>query len=262
MKKINLFIAAASTAMLCGCVSERVVVQGAPPPVHSSHAPIRMTTQANANFSVTDEANAKLRVAFRWNAAEKSFCKKLAERLAGKVVLDKADILLNAEGDVLISLEPEFELLDKSGNYYRINCNQIAVKLYSAQKIYAVNDIELAPLPRKLGIHKAKEQYLTPAVNALEPFIRKELDKISGEQIAVSIVDFSLANVQEQPDSEYIAVQVNRISNILRSTGGIIKFTNIRQDVSKAKCSFRVVYMKDRFPQGITNVLNLKLANK
>lgn len=262
MKKINLFFAAVSVLFFGGCASDKVVIQRKPQPLPAAHAPVRATTTANANFTVADEVNAKLRVSFYPSPAEKSFCIKLAKRLADSVVLDKADIVLSSGGDVVISLKPEFELIDKTGNYYRVNCNEFTASIFSKQKIYAMTTIEPAPLPRKLGADKAKNQYMKPIADAIVPFLKKELDKISNGQIAVSIVDFSLKNIQENPEPQYVAAQVNRIAQVLSSMSGVINYTNIRQDVSKAACSFRIVYLKEQFPQGITNVLNLKLASK
>ncbi|MBQ9775750.1 MAG: hypothetical protein IJW17_06900 [Lentisphaeria bacterium] len=262
MKKVNLLIAAVSVALSCGCTIDRVRVSPEPQPLPAAPAPVKMVTQADADFSVASEVNTKLRVVFNWTDAEKSFCTKLAERLAGKVVLDEAEIVRNSQGDVVITLQPEFELVDKTGEYYRINCNQIAVSIASKQKVHAVTTVEPKALPRKLGAQNAKNQYLTLAVEQIAPFLKKELEKLSKEQVAVSVVDFALKNVQEQPESQYVAAQINKITRILSSTSGVINFTNIRQDVSKAACSFRVVYLKEQFPQGISNVLNLKLAGK
>ena len=262
MKKTNLLFAVIALALSNGCAIESAQISPEVKPIRKAPAPVRAVTQADANFSVVSEVSTKTRAVFNYPAAEKTFCQNLAVRLAGTVVLDKAEIVFNSPGDVVIKLSPEFELLDKTRNYYRIKCNQISVSIASRQKVYAMTTIEPKPLPRKLGIQNAKNQYLAPAVKAIVPFLKKELEKISNKSVAVSVLDFSLANAQKNPESQYVAVQVNKISKILSSTPGIINFTNIRQDVSRATCSFRVVYLKDRFPQGLSNVLNAKLAGK
>lgn len=262
MKKNNLLFAVIVMVLSNGCAIENAQISPKVQPIRQAPAPVRVVTQADANFSIVNEVNTKLRVVFNWSAAEKSFCEKLAVRLAGAVILDKAEIVLNSSGDVIITLLPEFELLDKTREYYRIKCNQIEVSIASKQKVYAMTTVEPKSLPRKLGVQNAKNQYLAPAVKTIAPFLKKELEKISNESVAVSVVDFSLANVQENPESQYVAAQVNRISQILSSTPGVINFTNIRQNVANATCSFRVVYLKEKFPQGITNMLNLKLAGK
>ena len=263
MKKTNLLATVVFSMLFSGCAIENAYVPPAKPqPLPPGQAPVRTVTQANANFSVSSEVSTKLRVRFKWTSGEQTFASKLAERLAGNVVLEKAEIVLNSKGDAFITIDPAFELIDKTRNYYRINCKQISVAIASNHKIYAIKTVELKPMPRKLGAQNAKDQYLAPAVEAIAPFLKNELERISREEFSVSILNFALANVQEHPESQYVSAQINRIAEIMRTTPGIVNFENIRQDVSSATCSFRVVYLKDRFPQGLSNVLNTKLAGK
>lgn len=263
MKKINLLFAAAALTFCFGCGGD-ITVEPQPtlPPLPPAPAPVTVTTQADANFTVASETNTKLRADFKWNNSEANFSCKLAERLADQIVIQNADLTLNGKCDVTIIIMPEFELKDKTGNYYRINCNQIKVSLVMAQKTGAIKVIELKPMPRKLGIEQAKNQYLDPAVKKLVPFLRKELTRLSNEEVAVGIVNFALANIQEQPSSEKVAKEVERIADIMKNMNGIINYTVIRQDVNKAQCTYRVVYLREKFPQGLRNALNLKLANK
>lgn len=262
MKKTILLIAAATALAFSGCTIEPAYVPDKPAPLPVAPAPARMLNQANANFSVSGEVNTKLRAFFKYPESEHNFALKLAQRLSERVVLEKADLVVQNAGDIAITLNPEFELLDQTGNYYRMICRQISVTIASPHKVYAVTTVTPTALPRKLGAQPAKDQYLAQAVDALVPFLKKELEKLSREQVAVSVVDFGLANVQAYPESQYIAGGINRITQILNTTPGIINFTNIRQDVASASCSFRIVYLKEHFPQGISNVLNLKLAGK
>ena len=262
MKNTQIFLGILSGLLLTGCVLDDPELQPEIKPLPAQEAPARQRTQAEANFSVTSEVSTKLRVTIVPGNEERSFCRKLAQRLAGRVVIDKAELVLDSNGDAQIVLDPEFELKDQSGSYYRIICNQINAKIVSNRKVYAMTTIEPKSMPRKLGLQNAKNQYLAQAADALAPFLSKELEKISNKDVAVCIVDFALANAQEQPDSRSVAIQIDKIARILNSTNGIINYTNIRQDVSRATCSFRVVFLKDQFPQGLTNVLNLKLASK
>lgn len=262
MKKIYWFVIAVTVVFGNGWAIEKAQVSPKVKPLPPTVAPIRTHSQAEANFSVASEVNTKVRVAFNWNSSENTFCANLAERLAGKAILDKAEIVPKASADVEIVILSEFELVDKSGEYYRINCTKVSVSIVSKEKVYAMTTVEPKALPRKLGAQKAKNQYLPQVVEELVPFFRKELERLSNEHVVVCVVDFALANMQEKPDARYVAAQVNKIAQILSSTPGIISFSNIRQDVSKATCSYRIVYLKKQFPQGISNVLNLKLAGK
>ena len=147
-------------------------------------------------------------------------------------------------------------------SYYRVNCKQIDVSISTGKKVYAAMTCEVENLPRKLGLQNAKDQYLPQAVNAIAPFLGKELERISNEQVAVSEVNLTLANFQTKPEARYVSEQVNRVAEILSAMSGVLNFTNVRQDVNKATCTFRIVYLKEQFPQGIANVLNAKLSGK
>ena len=262
MKKSNLLFAAAALALCIGCAGNTDMPQPPVPPLPPAPAPVIHETQADANFTVTSETNAKLRASFKCDQSEHDFSRKLAERLLDQVILQNADLVMNGDSDILIVIAPEFELKDKTGNYYRIICNQIKVSMILNQKTIALKTIELKPMQRKLGIEQAKNQYLKPAVAKLVPYLRKELNRINNEHVAVAIVDFALANTKDQPSSDSIAKEVKKIAGIMVSTPGIINSSVIRQDVDKATCTYRVVYLKDKFPQGLQNELNLKLANK
>lgn len=273
MKTINLFHAAVFAMLASGCASdqppqaaERKIVVSAPvapvTPVEPAPAPIRTATEAKATFSVADEVNTKLRVAFISSGEEKGFAAKLARRLAAKVVVSKADIVLQEPCDMVINIAPEFEIIDKTREYYRVNCKQIDVTIRTARKIFAAMTCEVENLPRKLGLQNAKEQYLPQAVNEIAPFLGKELEKISNDHVAVSEINLTLANLQSRPEPRYVSAQVNRVAEILGSMSGVLNFTNVRQDVNKATCTFRVVYLKEQFPQGFANVLNAKLSGK
>lgn len=274
MKKFNIFTAAVFAVLASGCASdnlppqaeERNIVVSAPavpvPPVKPAPAPIRTVTQAKATFSVASEVNTKLRIVFAAHGNENVFTAKLARRLAGKVVVSKADIINSGVCDMVINITPEFEVIDKTREYYRVNCKQIDVSISTGRKIYAAMTCEVENLPRKLGLQNAKDQYLPQAVNAIAPFLGKELERISNEQVAVSEVNLTLANLQTKPEPRYVSEQVNRAAEILSAMSGVLNFTNVRQDVNKATCTFRIVYLKEQFPQGIANVLNAKLSSK
>lgn len=262
MKCAYLFSSALLLLLLCGCSSAAPRIPQQPQkPLPPQQPPQRRISQVNASFTVADEINTKLRVFFDISS-ERAFSSKLAQRLAGRVVLKKAELTLSGRGDAVILIRPEFETVDVSGSYHRINCNQISVAISAKDKIYAMTTIEPKALPRKLGAQKAKDQYLAPAVKAIEPFLRRELERLSREEVAVSVVNFSLANTGAVPTSLEMAVRVNKIANMLRSMPEILNFTNIRQDAATATCSFRIVYLSKRFPQGLRNVLNLRLAAK
>lgn len=259
MKKVTMFLLGGVGLIWSGCTP--IYVQPRPEPFPVESSPINKNTQVDRNaFSIDSEVRDKLRVMIFDNKKEFSFCKKLANTLASSVITDNSEIISSTPYDVAIFLDPEFELIDKDGEYYRINCEQLTVTIRSARKVYAVKVIEPKPLPRKLSIDKAKDQYIKSAAAEISPFLTAELEKIANYEIGVSEVGFNLQNVSEKADSADISENVEKISRILRSTPGIVNYTLLNQDINKAHCTFRIVYLKDDFRQGLTNVLNVKLT--
>ena len=262
MKKHQLSVLAALLCLGTGCVPGEVVVQQRPAPIPVEPVEVRPITQAEATFSVASEAKTKLRVRIRFPEDEKTFSAKLAQRLTNRVILSEAEVVLGEPSDMTLLITPEFELLDKSGDYYRIVCKQVAVSLSDSRKLYAEGVIEPEALPRKLGVQNAKDQYLNPVADKMASYLREQLGELSSKEIGVSILDFKLANVSEKVKSEDVAARVLQIAAILDDMPGVINYADIRQDVANASCSFRVVYMKEKFPAGLANVVNNALAKK
>ena len=265
MKKNILIICGALTAVLTGCrpfVGETYV----PPqqqPAPAVHSPIHVKTRAaEDSFSIESAVNTKLRIKIVFGTSEKTFCRKVAERLMNAVLLDNAELSINDPYDAVITLVPEFELVDSDGGYFRVKCTEFTAQIISDKKVYSSKTIEPAPLPRKLGLDNAKNQYVNPVVNALTAYLGKELQKISNNDISATEIRFVLKNFRENADSASIARQVEKISSILHSMPGIVNYTNVAQHTSQAAVTFRIVYLKDKYPQGIVNAINVKLETK
>ena len=258
MKTKNIFLLACAGFVLAGCT--QVYVSPRQESLPAEKSPINQNTQVNNNaFSIDSEVITKIRVKVFSDKSEESFCKKLSQRIASSMLSENSEIVTVDPYDISIFLNPEFELFDKDGEYFRVDCRQITATIRSARKIYASKTIELKPMQRKISLARAKEQYLNPAAAELAPFISNELAKIAQSEIGVSEIKFNLANIREKADSADIAYQVDRISRILSSTSGILNYSVIEQNINKASCTFRVVYLKDNVREGLTNVLNIKL---
>ena len=125
MKKNILIICSALTSALTGCTpfvgDTYVPVQQ--PAAAAVHSPIHVKTRAaEDSFSIESAVNTKLRLKIVFSASEKTFCRKVAERLINAVLLDNAELTINDPYDAVISLVPEFELVDSDGGYFRVTC--------------------------------------------------------------------------------------------------------------------------------------------
>lgn len=263
MKKMKRFVFAIfAAAALTGCQSTTVKQ---PVPAAESQQNIQnqpVPTQATVDFSLDSATEAKLRAKFAWNDKEDTFCRDLARRLAQSGMLNYVDIVSdkNKNCDIVITLNPEFEEKDKSGNYYNIVCNQIVASIQSSAKINSIITIEPKSMPRKLGLKNAKAQYLKPAVKELSPALIAALQKLNSDKLAVSNIKFQLKKNNDKPTNARGAAAVTQISDILKNMPGVLEYTNISQCGTLNTCTFRVVYLRANYPQGIYNALNLKLA--
>lgn len=262
MKKNILIVLGISTSIFAGCIPyvEPTYVppqQQSPMPPPS---PVREKTHvAEDSFSIESAVNTKMRIKIICSQSERSFCRKLAERLITSVFLENAELTLNDPCDAVVHLIPEFEEVDKDGGYFRIKCTQVTAQIKSDRKIYASTTVEPAPLRRKLGLDNAKNQYVNPVAKALAAYLKEELQRISNNDISVTEMRFALKNPRRTVDNIAISHQVERIHRILRSMPGVVNYTNVAQHTSQAAVTFRIVYLKDKYPQGIVNAVNAKL---
>ena len=262
MKNSVLFSAAVlGTLVFCGCIIPDADVSPRVKPLPTpAVAPQPVSQVAVTSFTIENEVNTKLRAKINYSGLEADFSRRLAERLAATVILNKAEIVTGGPYDIAISVAPEFEIKDTDGEYTRAICREVVISVQINGSIYASKVIEPAPLPRRLGVANAKNQYLKQVASAAADFLSKNIDNISNSHIGVSELTFRLASTDGKLDSAKVAAQVEKLNIVLKSTNGIVNYTIVSQDNAKGLSSFRIVYMKNSFPQGLINVLNLKLS--
>ncbi len=248
-----------------GCVADKPYVP-APAKEVEAAAPVHAKNIGSENgFAIVSDADTALRVAFTLTDAKNPFSWKLAERLAGMVCQDgKVRLVTAAPYDLNIVIAPEFEVIDKDGGYVRIKCTQVSFAIRpmesKSKEIYAVKTIVPAELPRQLGEEKAVVQYVAPVAKEAAPFLEKELERLGNTKLAVTEMKFKLKNQLAKPDPVQLAAQAAKISGVLASMPGVVSAQNVFQDTKAAGCTFRIVYLKEQFPQGIANAINLELA--
>ena len=265
MKKNILVVLGALSVLLAGCRSyvETTYVPAQQQQAPAPRSPLQIKTEvAEDSFSIESAVNTKLRLKIIYGNAESTFSRKVAERLINAVLLDNAELTLSDPCDAVVVLMPEFEVVDSDGGYFRVKCTEVTAQIKSTRKIYASKTIEPASLPRRLGLNNAKNQYVNPVVQALSAYLGQELRKISNNDISVTEMRFALKNHRQHADSIAISRQVERISNILRSMHGVVNFTNVAQHTTQAAVTFRIVYLKNLYPQGLVNAVNVKLETK
>ncbi len=275
MKIQSLLIGALIALCIAGCTTDEYHVHAPPPdywPKVTPPVPVlppavdSPPTADVGGFMIAEEANTKLRVNFAgpWSGSDSAFCEKLAEKLAESINETRNIRLVSgAPFDLNVMIKPEFEVFDRDGEYVRVNCRRVNVSIRPmfayGQSILAVKSVTPKDMPRQLGLDRAKEQYLPAVAQAFAPFLNKELTYIGDTMLAATDIKFALRNPMVRPTAKRLALEVAKIDSVLKSTSGVVSFQNIYQDTEAATCTFRVVYLREAFPQGISNVVNLRL---
>ncbi len=241
--------------MFCGCATDGLC----PTPLHTE------TVGKAGELIAANETGASLRVRFSGSAEEGRFRENLARKLAEAVgVAGNVRIVTEAPYDLDVVIKPEFEVFDRDGDYVRVKCKQVffAIRpmMTKSASIYAVKTIVPNDLPRQLGIERAKEQYVAAVEKEAVPFLEKELARLGGKMLAATEVNFKLKNDRLWPSPARLAAEVEKIDKSLASMPGIVSARNVSLGTDSAHCTYRIVYQKEQFPQGIVNAINLNLA--
>lgn len=230
-------------------------------PKSKRKSPVRVFSQTKVDFISVDEVNLKLRAGMVSSGKETAFNQKLIQRLAGNV-LSVAELASGDSGDVKIVLSSDFEHKDSEGEYRRIRCVQVNVAIFSQGRQIATKVVEPREMQRVKGEQAAKDQYLPAVVAEIAPFLQKELLALSKTELAVSELNFTLARKQKKSSTASVAAEINKLKQAFDQMDGVINYTITKQDVKNATCSFRIVYQKRQFPQGLANALNHALSSK
>ena len=258
MKKSIFLTALACGAFLTGCCD--VPVESAPQPA----APVPVKKKAektkveNLSFAVGDEVKAKLRlrVDYRGN---KQFSQKLFELISDDL-LSEAEFGSFSSYDGVIRLGNEFEVKDKSGEYFRVICKKVRVEMYFNDQLQVSRTLKLAPQPRKLGYDNAVEQYLEPAAREVRKFLANRIAAVNRSKLGVCEISVKISGSRARSSAAF-SQEISKAAAALKSLPGVIKYENVAQDVAAGSCTFRVVYVKEKSPQGLRNIFNSKLAS-
>lgn len=254
MKK-NLFLSVVVlSALLTGCCKNSVTSDVYVPPVpRSNNAEVQ-----DLAFSVGDEAKAKLRLKIVLGSGSKDFSRKLFEEVSDDL-LSEAQIGAFQKYDGIIRIGNEFEVKDKTGEYFRVICKGIRIEMFFGNQLKMAKNIRLRPLPRKLGLDNAVEQYLPSAAREVSKFLSSRIAAVNREKLAVREIAIKISGSAKGGESAF-SREVDKVARVISSINGVINYQNIAQDPASGSCTFRIVYSKEQMPQGIRNVLNNKLT--
>lgn len=260
MKKSLFVITAAAIFLAAGCTSKPDIAPAPKPlPAPKEKTVSNKPQVVTRSFSITSAIDTKMRVKFEYPAAEQKFCDKLAARLTEQVILEKAELVTNPPFDATIRIAPDFELVDQTGTFHRVNCKEVRISIFTTGKLLGMTTVSPAALPRVRGLDNAKEQYLAPVAEKASEYIGKKFDTLTASQLGITNVTFKIAGHNITNNINEFSKRVSQLNDVLKSTQGISNYQIVSQDVVKGECTFRVVYMKEKFKQGIINALSVEL---
>jgi len=210
----------------------------------------------------------QLRVRLVEQGEEKFFGQDFVEVVQGSLATAGARVVLDDSYDLLMHFEPSFSVVEKTGDFYRVDC-QVKYRLTSADgKLLFSSGIRNYPSPkRQLSLAAAKMQFRDLAARDAAQWAGEQLvcrgdalAKLGNEILGVGLVQFQYPRALDF-DSQRHARKTVEYGQMLVQFPGIVSVHLHSEDAGSRCCVFRVVYTRGAFPNGLVNTIaaNMKL---
>lgn len=203
-----------------------------------------------------------LKVAFSGTNDEQDFCQKLIDEMMEQLQTGKIEFADKASADLFVDIKPVFELEDSDSGYYKVVCKRVSLSIKAGNKIYASKVVEPKCLPRKLSVEAAKTQYVSEVSKELVTFMQEDLKRLADKIFGVCNVNVKINNYTKDAWEDQHDVCERAIVGKLKQTDGVINFENLDPNHTLSGYSYRVVYLKEKFPQGFSLNFKLKFVSK
>ena len=224
----------------------------------------RTTTELpSTETKILGTAQDKPRVAFRSltsDGSEATFCKKVASECVQRLLPRQARVVTAPKADMTVVFDAEFKEVSSFGEYVLMECKEFRVRIIDVNEEELSSMIVIHPqkMPRKLGRDEAINQYVAPVCTELFPKLSDEIARLAGENINVEEVTFLVKCAPSSNQTDEFRREMQRIKGILDGESGILSWELSSQDAENQRCTFRVVYKKGSFREGLGNKLGLK----
>ena len=188
---------------------------------------------------------------------EKMFAARLNSGITGATGLDEVKIVSGKNTDLIMQIQPRLILIDKAGEYYRLN-GEVSVSIKDSalrrtfnSKIFSVTGT------RTLGKEAAIRKLSNAVQREVTSWFRKTVNHISEKELDAAILKIKLpGNVRNvKRDNSNIHI----ISNYLAKLGGVVSYGYRGMDTGSGTCEFRILYFRDKYPGGIANAASILL---
>lgn len=196
---------------------------------------------------------------------ERQLAGRLVFQAKGGLASDKAEVRLEKEAsDAVLSIRPRLTTVDHDGNYWRLNCEvQSELRASNAKRVFAAKSFKMVAPRRVLGLENAVKQFEDEGGRAVSDWCAKELKHVFDRDVEVALLNIEL--VQKPVDAERNVVADNRqimaIGEGLQRMPGLISYELTGRNESQGTCTYRVVYFRKDYPNGIGTHVSV-MANK
>jgi len=197
--------------------------------------------------------------------SERQLAGRLVFQAKGGLASDKAEVRLEKDAsDAILTIRPRLTTVDHDGNYWRLNCEvQSELRASNAKRVFAAKSFKFVAPKRVLGLENAVKQFEDEGGRAVSDWCAKELNHIFDRDVEVALLNIEL--IQRPVDAQRNVVEDNRqimaIGEGLRRMPGIISYELTGRNEGQGTCTYRVVYFRREYPNGIGTHVSV-MANR
>ncbi len=241
------------TALLCGC---GVIT---PTPISDANAPaMAEPIPFWGEWYLFSEQPDTLRVKIRNNASDAIIGSHIAEHIERNIVKYNAAAALkeNEPCDVIISFESKYKEITAAPKCRMYNTTAIEIISSKGEKICTAWENKTESRSAFPDATTAQKNMSSAVLNGVDTWLNHTFADIAQKQLGVSILRFKTSKSLIELDPNAFEKELGQILNMLRKTDGVREVRLIEAKKNDRIASFRVVYLKDKCPEGLAKIIN------
>ena len=213
------------------------------------------TTTGPQDHIAAEQDNRLLNVLIRCSPTSQNAAAAVSERVRDAVegALAPTVTISPKLSDIMVDLQVKAELFDKTGDFslYRGEVQAVVTRVFDSKVLGRSTWVEKGE--RKLGDAEAYRAVAEVLSRQAAPWVAKTIAPAS-EGLAAADVRLAVPFYRRtQTQSAYAAKFVETVKTL----DGVVSCVLAQQDLGANQMTFRVVYFKDKFPEGLLNRLTL-----
>ena len=236
-QNLSLLLVALSTLAFSGCGTTNVSVAPDSTPVSGPMGSDGYTAMSRAS-QLQIAVNA-----FAADKADKPLASAIAKQVEGR--LNQQGLQVTPDGgDLRVGITVSSSVFDKSGNYYRMEGSADTSVKRSYDNSTVDSKIINVRSARELGEDKARDTLVAELSRDTADWVAGSLSDRS-LQLSANDITVRVSNFRNSPD--YGRKFIREVSKVK----GVASVILVKQDTQRKELTFRVVYFKNKIPEGI-----------